>query len=303
MKTAVVTGANGLLGKEIVEKLSKEGYIIYCIDIKFDKELIDNSADNKILIECDMDNIGDLEINISPDLFYHLAWEGVSTKYKNYHSIQIRNLKYSIDCFAFANQIRSKKFVFLGSASEYAYSDKAIDGKSVVPAPCDEYSAVKACAHIYLQLLAKQHGLPYVRVILPSIYGGKRADANIITYTIQELLNKRKPAFTKLEQLWEYVYIDDAINALYKIGEKGISGRSYPVGWNRSRKLAEYIYIIRDIIDPKLDLGVGEKPYKTGRVDNCIMDTSITIEDIDFEPQIPFEEGIRKTIDFIRKNL
>ena len=301
VKTAVVTGANGFLGRGLVDQLCREDYMVYCIDICIDESAFENTA-NKVFIEHDLKYINEVDIPVKPDLFYHLAWEGVSTDYKNNMDVQMRNLGYSRGCFEYAQNIRTKKFVFLGSASEYAYSDKPIDGISVVPAPCDAYAAVKAMVHIQLELMSQQCGLPYVRILLPSIYGGQRNDANIITYTIKALLGGERPTFTKLEQIWEYVYVEDAVRALAQIGKRGISGRSYPVGWNQRIPLSDYIYMVRDSIDPKLELGVGERSYKTGKIDNCIMDTTQTIADTQYRPIVPFIDGIKTTIEYIKNN-
>ncbi len=301
MKTAVVTGANGFLGRGLVDKLCKNGYKVYCIDQYIDKTGFENT-DNKVFVACHLKDIDTVPI-VVPDLFYHLAWEGVSTDQKNDMAVQLRNVAYSIDCCKYAHKIRSRKFIFPGSASEYAYSDRPIDGVSTLPAPCDAYAAVKASVHICLELTAKQLGLPYVRLLLPSIYGGRRNDANIITYTIQALLRGERPTFSKLEQMWEYVYADDAVRALLQIGERGIAGKSYPVGWGQKKKLAAYIYMVRDSIDPALELGIGERPYKTGRVDHCIMDTAQTITDTQYFPIVRFEDGIRQTIAHIRRTM
>ena len=233
----------------------------------------------------DLSQIDSIEVEEEIDLFYHLAWEGVSTDFKNDYAIQLRNVEHSLRCFRFAKKNKSKKFIFVSSASEYAYSGKPIDGLTTLPAPCDAYAAVKTSIHIYLELLSKQLEMPYTRIILPSIYGGKRKDANIITYTIRTLLNDKKPSFTKLEQIWEYVYVDDAIDALVIVAENGRNGKSYPIGWGKQEPLAAFIYKIRDEIDPKLELGIGDRPYKTAKVDNCIMDISQTITDTGFFPQ------------------
>lgn len=299
MKIAVVTGAGGFLGRSLVDYLCRDGYTVYCIDIVIKNEAYENEK-NKIFIKCDLKDIDSVELDVVPDLFYHLAWEGVSTEKKNDVYVQMRNLDYSLNCLKYAKKIGAKKFIFLGSASEYAYSEKPIDGFSVVPAPCDAYSAMKASVHINLELMSHQLEMSYVHILLPSIYGEKRNDANIITYTIKSLLGGERPTFTALEQIWEYVYVDDAIKALAVIGEKGQNGKSYPVGWNKQVPLAEYIFAVRDSIDPTLEMGVGERPYKTGRIDNCIMDTTQTLADTQFQPSVPFEEGIKATIDYIK---
>ena len=59
--------------------------------------------------------------------------------------------------------------------------------------------------------------------------------------------------------------------------------------------------IMRDAIDPSLPLGFGKVPYGTNQVMYLKADISALREDTGFEPLIDFEVGIRKTIDWVRK--
>ena len=118
---------------------------------------------------------------------------------------QLRNIKMSIEYFKQAKLINVKKFITTGSASEYAYCNKSIDG-TLFPSPSDMYSASKVCVRVILQILSMQLNLENIYVLIPSIYGPGRNDNNLVTYAIKKLLNGEKPSFTKLEQVWNYIY-------------------------------------------------------------------------------------------------
>ena len=90
--------------------------------------------------------------------------------------------------------------------------------------------------------------------------------------------------------------------ALQALGEKGKSGKLYPIGSGEHQQMVEYVKIIRDKIDPTLPLGIGDKPYKNKTIDNQIMDISELIADTGFAPRYTFEQGIEETINYFKKN-
>ena len=53
--------------------------------------------------------------------------------------------------------------------------------------------------------------------------------------------------------LWDYLYADDAGDAILAIAEKGFDGKAYPLGSGKGRKLSEYIEDISGIINPKVE--------------------------------------------------
>ena len=65
--------------------------------------------------------------------------------------------------------------------------------------------------------------------------------------------------------------------------------------------LKDYIETLRNAIDPALPLGLGEVPYGPLQVMHLQADTSALQEDTGWRPATPFEEGIRETIEWVRK--
>jgi len=54
-------------------------------------------------------------------------------------------------------------------------------------------------------------------------------------------------------------------------------------------------------VDPNLPLGIGELPYNENQVMHLEADLTALREDTGFEPKVPFEEGIRITLEAYRK--
>ena len=88
--------------------------------------------------------------------------------------------------------------------------------------------------------------------------------------------------------MWDYLYSADAGYAMYLLGEKGVSGKTYCIGGGTARPLREYIEAIRDAAAPGAEIGFG--------------DISDLEKDTGFAPRVTFAEGIEKTVDWCRKN-
>ncbi len=302
MKNVLLTGATGFIGSKLIVRLLSEG--VKVVHIAPNDELahqFDNLGVKGYV--CSLNEIHTLKEKIPLsryDVFYHLAWDGVSTDHKNDYEKQLGNINYCLNICRFAHMVDCKKVIIPGSTSEYAYAGEAVNGCQV-PQPADAYSAAKASAHILCDLYSRQVGLNFIWILVPSVYGPGRTDNNIVTYTIKALLNNERPSFTSLKQRWDYLYIDDLVESLYLVGAKGLPGKIYVTGSGLAKPLREYIEIIRNQINPDAELGIGEVSYKTKKIDNSVTDITLLQKDTGYMPSVSFEEGIRRTIDGYQK--
>lgn len=303
MKSAVITGAGGFIGRNLTKRLLQENVQVYGIDVE--------AAQERILTE---DGVTPLCVDIGekkqltailrvakPDVLYHLAWAGVSTDVKNEVGMQLSNIPLAMTVLEACVEAGCGHVIIPGSASEYAYCGQTIDGRNT-PAPGDAYAASKAATQVLCQWYARQHGLNLNWLLIGSIYGPGRNDNNILTYTIKALLRGEEPKYSKLEQMWDYIYIDDLIEALYLLGLHGKPDGVYPLGSGQARPLAEYIRQIQAEIAPNAPLGIGALPYKLGsKPDNSVLDIHRLKEDTGFAPRVTFEEGIERTIRYFKE--
>ena len=144
-------------------------------------------------------------------------------------------------------------------------------------------------------------GVAHIWTRILSVYGPHDGPATMISGTIRKLLHGEKPALTAGIQQWDYLYAADAAAAFYALAVSGQDGRVYPLGSGTARPLKDYIEALRDAIDPALPLGLGEVPYGPLQVMHLQADTSALQEDTGWRPATPFEEGIRETIEWVRK--
>jgi nucleoside-diphosphate-sugar epimerase/glycosyltransferase involved in cell wall biosynthesis len=295
----IITGASGFLGSKLSEAFINQGASVFAIG-RGDNNLA--SHERLTYYKCQLEE-GDFPSDPKlhgADVLFHFAWNGTAPDCRNDYERQIRNIPLELSVLTFAKRLGVSKIVILGSSSEYAASGGPITGQNM-PGAIDAYGAIKASCHIIAQTWAQQNDLPLVWVVSSSVYGPGRDDGNILTYTIKTLLNGEKPAFTSLEQRWDYIYIDDFINALVLIGRKGVVKKSYALGYGAAKEMRDYVMLIRNNINPALLLGIGERPYKSGKPEHSEMDISELQKDTGFMPSVPFENGIKETIKWFRE--
>ena len=135
-----------------------------------------------------------------------------------------------------------------------------------------------------------------------SCYGEGDNDYTMVMSAIRAMLRGERMQFTPAEQVWDYIYAEDTAKAFVEIVEKGVDQKAYTVGSGEKRLLKDYIYAIRDAIDPTLDVGIGERDYNPDQVMYLVADTTELVADTGYKPSTTFEDGIKKTIEWARAN-
>lgn len=300
MQTAIVTGADGLIGSHLIKRLIDAKVKVWAV-VKPNSSAISRLDKLDVsIVECELNKLERLPNEA--DVFYHLAWNGVAPELRNDFDLQVKNIDYCLSCVRAAAKYGSKKFILPGSTFEYLYYHAPIN-ENAVPSPVNAYGSVKLAARFLCAQLARELGLNFIYTVITGIYSADRKDNNVIFYTINELLNGRKPKLTSLEQKWDYVHIDDVSEALYLIGKSGRDGRFYAIGYGDNIPLKKYIYKIRDIIDSQLPLGIGEVSLSGEKLPSSCIDLTAIIEDTGFSPKIPFEIGIAEVIRRLQNEL
>lgn len=305
MNKAIVLGANGFIGSHLSKALSDKGVnVIALVDGRFDYSFVKKikGVETIEFSLSDIDKLNGNERILGADIIYNLAWEGVNAQQRNNAFVQVKNVGYGLNVLAFAKENGIKRVLIPGSAAEMSCGDGVITGNEK-PAPSDLYSATKVATRYLCREYARQNDIDLMWALITSIYGPGRDDNNLLSYAIKSLLRNEKPSFSKLEQQWDYLYLDDLMDALISLGEKGKGGKVYPVGSGEHRQMVEYVRIIQKLINPDVELGIGDLPYKSDKIDNQVMDVSELYVDTGFRSKYTFEEGIKKTIDYFKSKL
>ena len=301
MKKVVVTGATGMIGVTLIEYLLSKDIEVLAI-IRENSKRRKNLKENKNLkiIECNLENLKNLEIKESKyDVFYHFGWDGTFGNDRNQIEKQELNVEYTLDSVKLAKRLGCNTFIGAGSQAEYGRVDGIINSKTETN-PETEYGKAKLLAGIKSRELANSLEIKHIWTRVFSVYGPYDGENTMIMTSIREMLNGMSPDYTLGEQNWNYLYSKDAIEALFLLGEKGINNKVYCIANGKTKKLYEFIEIIKTAINSDIHLNFGKIPYSEKQVMNLSVDITELINDTGFEPKIGFQKGIEETIEWYK---
>ncbi|MDO5559660.1 MAG: NAD(P)-dependent oxidoreductase [Oscillospiraceae bacterium] len=304
-KTAVITGATGMLALALMRRLISEGYYIYAVARPDSPRIADIPESDMITtVKCDMHNYKNLSsmINSCCDIFFHFAWEGTSGNARNDMALQTRNIRASAEAVSAAAELGCQVFLGAGSQAEYGRKECAVTPD--MPAfPENGYGMAKLCAGQMTRLMCKEKGIKHIWCRIFSVYGPYDGNQTMIMSSVRKLIDGGTPCFTPAEQMWDYLYCDDAAAALYLAAVKGRDGHVYCVGSGEVRMLRDYITELRDRTDPAAQIEIGAVPYSENQVMYLCADITSLKEDTGFIPQYSFSRGISATIEWYKLRL
>lgn len=303
MKKVIITGATGMIGLNLVKYLLNKNIEVTAIIRPNSKRnnILPNNPNLKI-VECDLSDIQNAERTQGTyDVLYHLAWVGTTGESRNNIEMQFKNIEYTLNTIKFAKKVGCKKIVGAGSQAEYGRVEGSLN-KHTKTNPETAYGAAKLCAGNMGRILAEQLEIEFVWTRILSIYGEYDNSGTMVMSSIISMEKGQAPKYTKAEQIWDYLYVEDVSKAMYLIGEKGKNGEVYCIGSGTVKPLYEYINIIKNEINPMLEIKFGEIPYSKNQVMHLCADISDLTKDTGFKPEISFKEGIKRTIKWYKEN-
>ncbi len=297
--SALVTGPTGVVGHALCERLLRGGVTVYAVTRPGSPRAGSLPA-GVGRVDCDISALSSLpDLIPHADVFYHLAWTDTVGAGRNDMNAQVRNIRYTLDACRAAAAMGCAVFVGAGSQAEYGRSDRALTPET----PCfpeNGYGMAKLCAGQMSRAECAKLGIAHIWPRILSVYGPYDGENTMIVSALRKLLAGEKPALTAGDQIWDYLYADDAAEALYRMALTGHNGAVYPLGSGIARPLREYAELLRDGIDPALPLGLGEIPYGEKQIMHLEADISALRADTGFAPATDFTAGIRKTIEWMR---
>ena len=297
----IVDGANGFIGSHLVRKLCDSGYTVFAIvrNIKENISSIDCRA--KIIYS----EISELKAHndIFPTgcIFVHLAWQGVNGKDKSDPFVQLENVKMCLEAATFAKSIGSSKFFVSGTVAENAvYSFKGLEHL----APSLLYSAGKTSARIMCEAYCKANDLRFVWLQFANVYGPENSTGNLVSYTLDCILKNGRPAlFGPAEQPYDFLYLDELIDAVYlAVTSTSLSKSVYYLGSGSPRILRDYLMVIGELCH-KVDLiKIGARQDDGIKYSFDMFDCSDTFKELGNYVADTFESHINMTISSYRGN-
>lgn len=297
MKNVIVTGANGFVGSSLIKRLLAENVHVVAVDIRFAPDVFPET-DLLTKIEAYVDSdLADWIPSGRYDAFYHFAWRGVNGSEKSDPYVQLVNIRMAVTCADVCHRLNIPKLLCAGTVAENAVQSLShlvsTNGGMV-------YGVAKHTCRLMLETYCKHVGVSCVWMQFSNIYGVGNATGNLVSYTLEALLSDKEATFGPAQQPYDFIYVDDLIEAVYRLGFYEARETSYFIGSGRPQRLCEYLQTIGEIAGRPNNIKIGVRDDDGIKYDFSMFDTAALRRDIGNYVTVSFEDGIRKTIDWLK---
>jgi UDP-glucose 4-epimerase len=307
----LVTGGAGFIGSHLVETLTVEGRRVRVLD-NFSTGMRANLAaihPAPEVVEGDLTAPAAVAHAMAGvQVVYHLGalasvQRSVEAPEISHHACATGTL-HVLDA-ARRNGVR--RVVYAASSSAYGgLSSEAGQIEDAPLQPLSPYAAAKLAGELYAQAFAATYGLETVRVRFFNIFGPRqRADSpysGVIALFLAAMYTGHAPTVHGDGlQSRDFTYVANAVQALIRAAETpGVSGRVYNVGTGASITVLDLVAALNRLLGKNLHPRHG--PSRSGDVRYSRADISRACRELGYEPNVSFEEGLKRTLDWYRAN-
>ncbi len=264
----VVTGATSFIGKAFVDVALEKGWeIVAVVRRNSPKAKVFEGVDNVSVAELNMDEYGKIaEAAGSFDCLAHFAWDGTRGAQRMDKELQQKNYENSVALIKAAIDSGCKRILTAGSQAEYGPQNGVITEQTECK-PNTEYGVYKYKLFTTASELCEKAGVSYKEPRFFSLYGPGDFEKTLIMSMIDNMRNNRRCELTECVQMWDFLYVKDAVRAVAALCELDCEDGAYNLGSGDVRELKAYVEELYSLLNSSSELVYGAVPYpETGMV-------------------------------------
>lgn len=307
----LVTGGAGFIGSHLVDRFLAEGFRVRILDnfATGRRENIAHLANEPRveLIEGDIRKDADLARACKGvDVISHqAAIPSVPRSVADPVMTHEVNIDGTFKLLMAARQAGVKRVTFAASSS--AYGDVEISPKveTIRPQPKSPYAIHKLVGEHYMNVFAKQFGLPTVALRYFNVFGPRQDptsqySAVIPAFLTKMLTGKAPTIFGDGQQSRDFTFIENVKQANFLAATvPGVNGEVVNIAAGRQISLLGMVEMINKMIGTNLK--ALHEPDRPGDVKHSLADISAAGKLLGYKVLVPFEEGLRLTMEHYRK--
>ena len=320
-RSILITGGAGFIGSHLVrlmvnqysnshfvnlDALTYAGNISKLKDISsrpnynfINGDITDNALVKKLFTQFNFDGV------------IHLAAEShVDQSIKNPLNFAQTNVMGTLILLEIARRAWEGSFegkLFYHISTDEVYGSLGYSGKfteTTAYNPRSPYSASKAASDHFVKAYFHTYGLPVVLSNCSNNYGPDQHPEKLIPLFIQNIVQEKPlPVYGDGQNVRDWLYVEDHVEAIDLIFQKGKLGETYNIGGSNQIKNIDIVYKLITIADQYLGRKEGHSikfiQYVNDRLGHDFryaIDASKIKNDLNWEPKTSFETGIDKTV-------
>jgi nucleoside-diphosphate-sugar epimerase len=308
MDRYLVTGGAGFIGSHLVRALEGRATLVRVLD-DFSTGRRSNLAGVGERVEIVEGDVRDLDAvrraaRSVHAIFHHAALVSVPLSVSDPVATHEINAGGTLNVLIAAAEEKVRRVVFASSTAVYGDSDRIPKREEDPVGFVSPYAASKYVGEVYGALYHRLHAVPFVALRYFNVFGPGQDESSpyaaVIPLFIRALLLGERPVIHgDGGQTRDFVYISDIVSANVKACTvDGAAGGVFNVARGEELDLNSLAALLGGI------LGVDPDPIhdapRAGDIRRSRADISRAREILGFRPEVGFEEGLRKTIDWYR---
>jgi UDP-glucose 4-epimerase len=308
-KKCLILGGGGFIGSHLADALLAKNFDVVIFDkLNFSRKNINHILDKVKIVEGDFNNEIDLKTALKDiDIAFHLVSSTLPANSNENPIYDVEtNLVSSLRFLneAFINGI--SKIIFISSGGTVYGIPERLPIKEYHPRkPICSYGIIKKTIEDYLYMFERLYGLDYYVFRLSNPYGERQnpfVAQGVIPVFLKKLIKGEKI------EIWgdgsverDYIYINDAVNALIKCLEVNPKERIFNLGSGKGYTLNDIIGIIEKVTGKKTNVEYKEK--RNIDVPVNVLDNKLISEKLSWKTETDIETGILKTYEYLKKEI
>jgi len=291
-RRVLVTGGSGFLGSALCRRLLRDGAIVHATSRQpreappeWSQPDLEDVAEVRSLFE-----------RVRPEIVYHFAGHVTAAPDRSLVLPIFGSLLTSaVHVMLCATEIGCDRVVLAGSLTEPVSPDEA---------PASPYAAAKSACSTYARMFHALYGLS-VAVVRPFMaYGPGQNPEKVVPYAAASLLRGESPSLSSGRNESDWIYVDDVVEGLVRAGVvEGLGGSDIDLGTGHVVSLRRVIETVAAEVggEGRPEFGaVADRPLERPRA--ARLDEAARLLE-GWRPVIGLEEGLRRTVDALRRSL
>jgi len=301
----LVTGGAGFIGSNIADALVAAGHEV---------EVVDNLSNGKRENLNPQAVFHQLDIT-SPELSqiferghfdvvcHHAAQASVSVSVKEPAMDARVNILGAINLLENCVKFGVKKFLFASSGGTVYGATERLPAVETLPFDASSpYGVSKVATELYLRVYSSVHGLKYTALRYANVYGPRQdphGEAGVVAiFSMRMLAGGRPVIFGDGENMRDYVFVGDVVDANLRALNAG-DNDCFNIGTGVRVSTNRLFSLMKELTGFK---GKDEHgPARAGDLRDSCLDASKAKKVLGWSPKVPFEEGLRTTVNWFKE--
>lgn len=330
----LVTGGAGFIGSHIVERLVRDGAKVRVLD-NFSAGKMDNIRHNLNKIDLIRGDIRDISavkkaVRGVKYIIHEAAMKSVPESLKRPEEFNEVNVNGTLNIIIQAQKAQVKRLVFASSSSVYGDAPTGLPNdarpvrdvkilpqkESFIPTPISPYGATKLIGETYCRTFSRiparqtrSGGYPMEIVALRyfNVFGPRQDPdspyAGVIIKFINAMLKDKQPIiFGDGKQSRDFTYIDNVVAGTLACLKTSVSvnGLVLNIASSNPITVLELVKSLNKILGKNIKPIFA--PIRTGDIKHSYADITLARKYLGYKTIVPFEQGLIKTIEYLRKH-